>query len=555
MNDETRMKFKDIKVGPNPRSDFGDLNEIKASLREHGLLQPIVVDLKGTIIDGGRRYAAIKELIAADDLSETHFPDQLIPVTKRDSSVITSSEQRLVANIHRKDLTPIEEGIAFKEYIDARKVHVDTLAAKISKTSKYVKRRMLLVDLCAEGQKALSDGKISISHATVIAQLSPASQKGVVKKVVQDRVSPQMLVDMLSFAELDPADLPDEVKVKVKERAQTTFSNAGIALDNLTWENRDIVALAKKELAEFLEKERKALREKGVTVFATPADLKSVYPKAKVWEQYGSSTQHGHSWDEAVKKLPNSTDFAVALCWENNQLKRHLFFLDPASLDKKVKEKTEVKTKKQSPAAIEAAEKELRMDRSERLKKRMGEFKHEWMIKTVNEVKTPAEIAKAVALEKLMENLSRTNVFGSDRGSDDFATKLRGDVAKASGVNFRYSKIEDFEDYDMELKDFLAIPAKQVDAFILRAGIAYAHKQDDDWLKELLSAVKVKTEDYFLISKEFLELHTTDQLLEMAKELKLKTAENVGSMKKSELVDHILTFDLKGKVPRAFEKA
>lgn len=506
MKSETRMKWQDIKVGTNPRKDFGDLKELKESIKQHGLLMPIVVNKEGVIIDGGRRYAAIKELYDEKMLPEEFFPKGNIEIMMRDVETDTHAEMSLVANLQRKDLTPLEEARAFDAYI--KKVvgsNALMLGTKIGKSEQYVSRRIALLALGPEAQKAMLAGKITVTHAGILAQMSAESQKGILKQILENRLTPQMLVDQLAFADLDPEDLPDEVKQKVSKQGQTTFENVG---SELTYEARNMAQHAKKELAAYLERERQALKDKNISVFTSQAELKKKHKLAEQVERY-SYSGHKYDYDAIVKALPNSTEFAVVVSFEHG-VKRDLYCLNPKEYLAKVKEAQKVvkKGKAEKAASEEDTAKQLNLDRKERLKRKVEEFKHEWHKEQSAKQLKPGKLAMAIVLHD------------SDGAQD--------------------------------LKKLLEMTPAQLEKIVHERAQAIIEGMPKWEAEAVAPVVGVDPVKHFEITHDFLELHTSDQLRALAKELKIP---EIGDGKKDEIIEELLLAVHKGMVPKVFEKA
>ena len=132
------IEIKNIVVKSNPRTDFGDIDELAASVKAKGVMEPLLVkkldDGKVELIAGERRLKAAKAA-GLKKVKYTYF--------EGDDTEI--EEAKLEENMHRKDLNPVEEAKAFQKYIDTTKRSIDTLAQKISKPKLYVERRLELL--------------------------------------------------------------------------------------------------------------------------------------------------------------------------------------------------------------------------------------------------------------------------------------------------------------------------------------------------------------------------------------------------------------------------
>ncbi|MBI5732194.1 MAG: ParB/RepB/Spo0J family partition protein [Candidatus Magasanikbacteria bacterium] len=150
-----------------PRQNFGhqDLEELANSVKEHGILQPLLVTEKenGTyeLIAGERRYRAA--LIAG--LSS-------VPVIIKKAAGLEKLELALIENIQRENLNPLEEAFAFERLTGEFGLSQEEVAKKISKSRPYVGNSLRLLGLPQEIQKAVMDGVISRSAARAILGLA-----------------------------------------------------------------------------------------------------------------------------------------------------------------------------------------------------------------------------------------------------------------------------------------------------------------------------------------------------------------------------------------------
>lgn len=175
--------FDNIEIGlvsfsSNPiRDPEGDVTELMDSIREHGLLEPIIVRPRGKafeVIAGNRRLRACRLL--------RHRRIKCI-VTNFDDAA--SYEVSLVENVQRRTLEPLEEALAFKKYCDKYGWGGQTeLAKKIGKSQEYVSHRMKLLDLPEPAKDALRAGKITPSGAQELVWISDAESKSTALKLL-----------------------------------------------------------------------------------------------------------------------------------------------------------------------------------------------------------------------------------------------------------------------------------------------------------------------------------------------------------------------------------
>ena len=174
-------------VQPNPfqpRKTFDDLHlqELAESIREKGILQPLVVRRKGEsyeLIAGERRWRAAQKA----GVKEVPIVIKEIP----DSEIL---ELSLIENIQRENLNPIEEGEAFKRLIDQFHLTQEEVSKKVGKDRTTVTNAVRLLKLPPEIRQSLADGTISTGHARAFLSLDgPEKQRLALKKVLQAGLS------------------------------------------------------------------------------------------------------------------------------------------------------------------------------------------------------------------------------------------------------------------------------------------------------------------------------------------------------------------------------
>ncbi len=170
------------KTQPRKSFDAEGISELAQSIRENGVIQPIVVrkgDAGFEIVIGERRYRAALEA----GLTE-------IPAIVRDYSDERSLELALIENIQREDLNPIEEARAYRLIIERDMVTQDMLAKRIGKSRSYIANLMRLLDLPERVQQHVSRGTISVGQAKAVASLdTPAEQEALVHQILQENLT------------------------------------------------------------------------------------------------------------------------------------------------------------------------------------------------------------------------------------------------------------------------------------------------------------------------------------------------------------------------------
>lgn len=160
---DTLVDINKIQPNPNqPRTHFNEtlLQELSESIRENGVLQPLLVRKKGQkyeIIAGERRYQASK--IAGIEK---------LPVIIKDVDDQKMLELALIENLQRSDLNPIEEAKGYKQLLKESGMTQEALSKAVSKSRSAITNSLRLLDLPDEVQQFLFDGKMTAGHARAI---------------------------------------------------------------------------------------------------------------------------------------------------------------------------------------------------------------------------------------------------------------------------------------------------------------------------------------------------------------------------------------------------
>lgn len=183
---ELRLPLDKLKANPNqPRRVFDEdaLQELAASIREHGIIQPIVVEDAGdgtyVIVAGERRSRAAR--IAG--LRE-------VPAVVRNYSDERRLEVALIENVQREDLNPIEEASAYRKLMELTGLSQEDVAARVGKSRPAVANALRLLKLPDDMQGALAAGQLSSGHArAILSVVNPADQRVLFGRIVGDAVS------------------------------------------------------------------------------------------------------------------------------------------------------------------------------------------------------------------------------------------------------------------------------------------------------------------------------------------------------------------------------
>lgn len=174
-----------IHPNPNqPRRHFEEsaLRELADSIREHGVLEPLIVrpvDDSYEIVVGERRWRACQMAGVT-----------MVPVLVRDLTEREAMELALVENLQREDLNPVEEAEAYKRLIDEFGLTQEEVARRVGKERSTVANRLRLLSLRGRAREALVSGEISAGHAKALLSLASDMQRSsVVQRIIEEDLS------------------------------------------------------------------------------------------------------------------------------------------------------------------------------------------------------------------------------------------------------------------------------------------------------------------------------------------------------------------------------
>ena len=213
-----------------PRIKFNEdsINELCESIREHGVIQPIVVRKMGDkfeIIAGERRFKA--SLLAG----KSHIPAVITELNDKDSA-----EVALVENVQRRDLTPIEEAISYKKILDMGFMTQDDLAKKLGKTQSTVANKLRLLNLDEDVQEALLEEKISERHARSLLRLNNVEdQKNMLNKIINERLTVRKTDDFIAKM------LKGEIRLSQSESVTNTQIEENYSSNNMFLPSENLI--------------------------------------------------------------------------------------------------------------------------------------------------------------------------------------------------------------------------------------------------------------------------------------------------------------------------
>src|SRR5687767_3908994 len=175
---------------PREKFDLEELENLAASIREHGVIQPLIVSPGKNgiyiLIAGERRLQASRKAGL-----------KTVPVVIRHASDQQLLELALIENVQRADLNPIEEAEAYQHLSKEFKMSHDAIAARVGKSRVAVTNTIRLLDVSAAVKQALVDGQISEGHARAMLRLPTANQQEeLLKKVINNNLNVRQIEEL-----------------------------------------------------------------------------------------------------------------------------------------------------------------------------------------------------------------------------------------------------------------------------------------------------------------------------------------------------------------------
>ncbi len=164
-----------------PRKDFDDdtISELTASIKEKGILQPIVVRQAGSgyeIIAGERRWRAAQRAGIVR-----------VPVVVKDASDREALELALIENLQREDLNPIEEASGYQHLIEVYGLTHEEVSVQIGKDRSTITNQLRLLKLSEEAKRALIEGEITAGHARALLSIESHSDANLVLQTIKKK--------------------------------------------------------------------------------------------------------------------------------------------------------------------------------------------------------------------------------------------------------------------------------------------------------------------------------------------------------------------------------
>ena len=189
-----RVPLKRIHPCPfQPRKDFSEdaLRELADSIREQGIVQPLIVRTRGDdfeLIAGERRWRAAQ----LAGLSE-------IPIILREADDRAVLELALIENLQRENLNPMEEALGYSQLVEQFQLKQEEVAGKVGKSRAVVANALRLLKLPVEIQSYIRDGRLSVGHAKVILGLPQAEpQRLAAARVLKEGLNVRQTEDLVA---------------------------------------------------------------------------------------------------------------------------------------------------------------------------------------------------------------------------------------------------------------------------------------------------------------------------------------------------------------------
>jgi PRTRC genetic system ParB family protein len=183
MQQQPTLALKQITIAANPRTyfDAAEMEELTASVREKGVIQPVIVrtlaDGGFALVAGGRRYRAAMT---------AHGEDYQIPVVVKEIDEVEAKQLAIIENIQRADMSPAEEAIAAAEQVGLCKGDRDEVARIFGWSRATLDKRLALMNCSASVLEALNTRQILLGHAELLAALPKETQDKLLPVIIKE---------------------------------------------------------------------------------------------------------------------------------------------------------------------------------------------------------------------------------------------------------------------------------------------------------------------------------------------------------------------------------
>lgn len=245
MAEHRTISIENIMVNPyQPRTHFDEeqLYELAQSIRENGLIQPIVVrelnQNQYEIIAGERRYRAMMMI------GQTQVPCLVMKATDERSAALA-----LIENIQREDLSPVEEAFAYKEIIKAQGITQKELAKKVGKSQSSIANKIRLLELPENVLASLANHQITERHARALLSVETEEIDDILGKILEDKLNVKQTETLIQKPKKSKKPLVKGISQNIKigintiKQAVVMVEKTGIKVDQKIEETEDEIVM------------------------------------------------------------------------------------------------------------------------------------------------------------------------------------------------------------------------------------------------------------------------------------------------------------------------
>lgn len=214
---------------PRRHFDSESLQELAASIKEHGVLQPLLVRKKGSgyqLIAGERRLRAAKQVGL-----------RTVPVVVKELDDRTIMEIALVENLQREDLNPIEEAEAYRRLMDEFNLTQEEVAKAVGKSRSAIANTLRLLNLPGSIQQMVTNGQLAMGHARALLSLEqPEQQLYISEKIIKEKLSVRETEEIVRQIHLSGVsrETPEAEERKKQKERQKVDPNLQAIVDDMT---------------------------------------------------------------------------------------------------------------------------------------------------------------------------------------------------------------------------------------------------------------------------------------------------------------------------------
>ena len=273
-----------------PRLTFDNeaLNELADSIREHGIIQPLVVrklQAKYEIIAGERRYKAA----CITGLKK-------VPCIIMNLNDNESAEVAIIENIQRKEMTPLEEAKSFKKLLDKGYLTQEELAKKMGKSQSAIANKLRLLNLDEVVQESILNGKISERHARSLLKLqSKMDQRNVLSEIINNRLTVKQTDDLIK----EKYSIGNNMTTATNEIKSVDSMENSINNDIFKMNNND---KKEEETLDFFDVKEEYVSKPEVNIPYSKIDSTVVNPQLNIINSIGQRSNLNNSTEE-IKPL------------------------------------------------------------------------------------------------------------------------------------------------------------------------------------------------------------------------------------------------------------